>query len=118
METVFLVVIVVLGAALVVVGFAMLNVVKGLKSNVQQLEKRVSGLQSDLAAQQKNLEAIQAVIHRKPEDPFSGVMSAVGDYRKKGLWPALAMVGVRLFRSYLNSRARQKALPVLDKSAE
>lgn len=117
METVLLVVIVVLGAALVLVSFSMVNVVKGLKSTVDTLEKRVSSLQEDLATQQKNLDDIRSVIQRKPEDPFTGVLSAVGDYRKRGLWPALAMVGVRVFRSYLNNRARQKALPVLDKRA-
>ena len=118
METPFLVVIVVLGAALVVLGAVVLNVVSSLKATITRLEKRVEGLQSELAHQQSNLQAIQAVLHNKPEDPFQAVLQGFDRYRSRGLLPAVAWIGVRLFKSYLNGRARNKALPMLDKSAE
>jgi hypothetical protein len=118
METLFLVVIVVLGALLVVMFFASRTVLKELRSTVGRLEKKVEGLQSDLARQQQNLDDLKAVLQNKPDDPFQSVLQAVDRYQKRGLLPAVAMVGFRLFKSYLNGRARRKALPLLDKSAE
>ena len=118
METGFLVTIVILGAALVLISFAMLNVVKNLRSAVGRLEKKVEGLQSELARQQQNLEAVRAVLQKKPDDPFTSVLQAIDRYKARGMVPAVAMVGVRLFRSYLDGRARRKALPIENKSAE
>lgn len=118
METTLLIVIVLLGAGLVVVSMLMLNVVKGLRSAVGSLEKKVEGLQTELLHQQQNLDAVRAVLEKKQDDPFLGVLQTVDRYRSRGFLPAIALVGVRLFKSYLNGRARRKALPVLDKRAE
>lgn len=111
LDTIFLTIIVILGAALVLVSAVMLNVVKSLKNSVIQLEKRIDGLQSEIYLQQRNLDAIKAVLQKKSEDPFSGVLHAVDQYKSRGLWPAIAMVGIRLFRSYLSGKASRKALP-------
>jgi cell division protein FtsB len=118
METVLLVVIVLLGAALVVVAMLMLNVVKGLRASVSSLEKKVEGLQAEIAHQQQNLEAVRAVIEKRQDDPFLSVLQTVDRYRSRGFLPAIALVGVRLFKSYLSGKARKKALPLLDKRAE
>ena len=117
-ETLLLTVIILLGAALVCVSVVMLNTVKSLRTAVLRLEGSVEGLQSELKKQHQNLEAVRAVIQKKPEDPFMQVLQAVDRYRTRGLVPAIAMVGVRLFRSYLSGKARRKALPVLEKSTE
>lgn len=117
-ESGFLILVVVLGAALVVVSFVTLNIVKTLKSSILQLERKVDSLQQEVAQQQQNLDAVRAVLQRKPDDPFMHVLQAVDRYRTRGLLPAVAMVGVRLFRSYLNGKARRKALPLLDKRVE
>lgn len=118
METVLLVVIVLLGGALVVVAALTFSVVKNLRKELLGLEKQVEGLQATLLRQQQNLDALSAVIQKKSDDPFLGVLQTVDRYRSRGFLPAVALVGVRLFKSYLNSRARRKALPVLDKSEE
>ncbi len=104
------------GAAIGV--FAMLHIVKGLRTTVRQLEGKVDKLQTDLARQEANLEAVRAVIQSKPTDPFMTVLETVERYRSRGVAAAVALVGVRFVRSYLGRRARQKALPLLDKSTE
>jgi|GEM_PF-5531508 len=117
-DTGFLIIIILLGAALVVVSFVMLNIVKGLKVSIGRMEQKVEGLQADLLVQQQNLDAVRAVLQKKPDDPFAQVLQAVDRYRSRGLLPAVAMVGLRLFRSYLSGKVRKKALPVLDKKYE
>lgn len=118
METALLVVIVVLGAALVIVSALMLNVMRSLRANIGKLEKQVQNLQQEISRQQQNLDAVRAVLDRKPEDPFLHVLQAIERYRSRGFVPAITLVGVRLFKSYLNGKARRKTLPALDKRAE
>jgi hypothetical protein len=118
MSTPFLIVIIILSALLVVLFFTMWMTLKGLQSTIARLEKRVEGLQAELSRQQQNLDAVRAVLESKPEDPFQAVLQGFDRFRSRGLLPAVAWLGVRLFRSYLNGRARRKALPLLDKSAE
>lgn len=118
METVFLVTIILLGSALVVVTFSMLNVIKGLKQSVSRLEGQISALNAEVNAQKRNLEAIQGVLQKKPEDPWMHVFGAIAQYKSRGFWPALAIVGTRLFRSYLSDRAKRRAMPLLDSKKE
>lgn len=115
METVLLCVIVVLGAALVVVFFAMLNVVRGLKSMVSGLESKLTQIQTQVDLQQKNLDALRIVLERRPSDPLAGLFEAIGQYKKRGALSAVAVVALRLFRSYWGKKATQLSLPKIRK---
>jgi len=116
--TALLAVLTVLGALFVLMAAFLLRAVAGLRSEVKGLERKIGGLQADLDRQQQNLDAVRAVLERKSDDPFTGVLDAVRKYRTRGLGAAVALVGLRLFRSYWDGRARKKALPSLDKRAE
>jgi hypothetical protein len=118
MSAPFLIVIIVLSALLVVLFFSMWMTVKGLQATIFKLEKRVEGLQAEVSRQQQNLDDVRAVLRGKSEDPFQTVLQGFDRFRSRGLLPAVAWFGVRLFRSYLNNKARRTALPVLDKSTE
>lgn len=111
METVLLVVIVLLGAALVLGLVLFARTVQRLGSEIKRLAQRVEALQGEVDRQAQNLAAVRAVLEKRPDDPFVQVLDTLARVRSRGWLATAGWLGVRLFRSYLGGKGRKKALP-------
>jgi type II secretory pathway pseudopilin PulG len=111
METVLLVVIVLLGAALVLGLVLFARIVQKLGNEINRLAQRLESLQGEVDRQAQNLAAVRAVLEKRPSDPFVQVLDTLARVRSRGWLATAGWLGVRFFRSYLGGKGRKKALP-------
>jgi hypothetical protein len=106
-----LVLVALLGAALLIVAVAALRTVARLRKELAGLEGSVAALRADLDRQSERLNALAAALDQRRNDPAFLVAESLNGLRRRGVVGTALLLGVRLFRSYLGSRPRRKALP-------
>ena len=74
-----------------------------------RINKKLENLTGRVAEQQKAIDAISAQLSERSRDPLGAILDTVKRWKEKGLIPALALLGMTLFRAYLGKR--RKALP-------
>ena len=111
METFLLVTIIVLLAALALIAVSVARVLQDLRKAIKQLDRQIQDLKVELAKQEENLSKVKSVLAKRPEDPFTNLFDSIERFRTRGALATVAMIGARLFRAYLGSRPRRKALP-------
>lgn len=106
-----LVVVAMLGAALLFVAVAAVRAVSRLRKDVAGLEGSLASLQSDVARQAERINAVAAALDQRRSDPAYIVAETLAGIKRRGVVGTALLFGVRMFRSYLGSRPRRKALP-------
>ncbi len=84
---------------------------RAVQRDLKQLGKSLDSLENRLVQQEARLSDIRASMLQGQTSGLEQVIDALRSLRTKGLIPALSMLGMHLFRTYLSKR-RQRALPI------
>lgn len=114
MESPNLVIGVLIGLSVLLLALAVLavNSLLATRRELGRINKKLENLTGRVAEQQKAIDAISAQLAERSRDPLGAILDTVKRWKEKGLIPALALLGLKLFRAYLGKR--RKALPTSD----
>ena len=114
MESANLVIGVLIGLSVLLLVLAVLavNSLLATRRELGRINKKLENLTGRVAEQQKAIDAISAQLAERSRDPLGAILDTVKRWKEKGLIPALALLGLKLFRAYLGKR--RKALPTSD----
>lgn len=102
---IFCVVMMIVLAAALVIGLSMASwKVADLRKTVAAQDKRIEALQGRLAKQDAAIKAMQTSSEDRVPDDAAAIVRAAAGWRRQGLWPTLANVGLRGARAYLRAR--------------
>lgn len=77
-----------------------------LKKTAAKLER----IEKKLAGQAAEVAALKEALAKDREDPVMGILQTAMNWRSRGPWLTVGMVGAKLFQSYWKSR-KTRALP-------
>ena len=98
-----------LAVLLLVLAIVAVNSLLATRRELGRINKKLEKLTGRVAEQQKAIDTISAQLAEKSRDPIGAILDTVKRWKEKGLIPALALLGLKLFRAYLGKR--RKALP-------
>ena len=99
----------------VILAFLLVSIYSHLKNLRRELGKFVSTLdklETRLNEQERQLAEIKRAVSEQKDDPITAILTAVKNWRSKGLIPALSLLGTQLFRAYLGKKRRKSLPPV------
>ncbi len=106
-----LIVLIAVFCGLLFVGVILLaSALSGMRKQVESLQGKLDKIDGRLQQQEKEIAGLRAELDDRPSDLMKGVVSAIKDFKAKGLVPALTVLGTTLFKAYLKKR-KQRALP-------
>jgi hypothetical protein len=76
---------------------------KKTSARLERIEKRLAGQAAEVAA-------LKEALTQEKQDPVMGMVQTAMNWRSRGPWMTVGMVGIQLFQSYWRSR-KTRALP-------
>lgn len=100
----------VLGTILILVLTFLLRVLIKLTAEVKQTAARIEKLEKRLNSQVMEVAALKKALEAPKQDPIMGIVETAMNWRSRGPWMTVGLVGARLFQSYWKNR-NSRALP-------
>jgi len=114
----FLLITLIVLCALLLVGMTVLSITVGrLRKTLAGLDGRITKVQQTVSAQEAQLRRITDLMDKQKQDPLSGILDALSQWRKKGAAATLGLVLSRVIASYWKGRG-SKALPSKKKTED